>query len=153
MARGYTQARLLTQDSVQAPERGSQRRNDLPQFPFSKSGADGNDLGTLLPPEVAVPLATYTGWNLRRREAGAEAMLASLTGSYIPFARTAAERRATGDPRPSIEERYKDFETYKKQLTATCQDLVKQRLLLPEDADRVIQKAAKAQGLFLRPEK
>jgi hypothetical protein len=113
-----------------------------------KSGADGNDLGTLLPPEVAVPLATYTGWNLRRREAGAEGMLASLTGSYIPFARTAAERQAAGDPRPSIEERYGDFETYKKQLTATCQDLVRRRLLLAEDADRVMSKAAKVEGLF-----
>src|SRR5262249_2932269 len=40
-----------------------------------KSGPDGNDLGTLLPAEVAVPLATYTGWNLRRREVGAEAQL------------------------------------------------------------------------------
>ncbi len=118
-----------------------------------KSGADGNDLGTLLPPEVAVPLATYTGWNLRRREVGAEAMLASLTGSYIPFARTAAERRANGDPRQSIEERYGNFATYQKQLTAVCQDLVRRRLLLPEDVDRVMRKAAKAQGLFPQPGK
>ena len=56
----------------------------------NRHDADGNDLGTLLPAEVAVPLATYTGWNLRRREAGAEGMLASLAGSYLPFPRTRA---------------------------------------------------------------
>src|SRR5262249_37928511 len=50
-----------------------------------RSDRDGNDQGTLVPPEVWVPLATYTGWNLRRRDAGAEGALASLVGSYIPF--------------------------------------------------------------------
>ena len=74
-----------------------------------KSNPDGNDLGTLAPPEVKVPLATYTGWNLRHRDAGAEAMLANLLGSYIPFPKTKAERRASGDPRTSLEERYGTF--------------------------------------------
>jgi hypothetical protein len=79
-----------------------------------KSDADGNDLGTLLPPEVTTPLATYTGWNLRRKEVGADGMLANLLGSYIPFARTKEERTKTGDPRPSLEERYGSFEQYLK---------------------------------------
>jgi hypothetical protein len=103
-----------------------------------RSGPDGNDLGTLLAPEVAVPLATYTGWNLRRRDVGAEAMLASLSGSFIPFPRTAAERRASGDPRQSIEERYGEFDHYQRQFAATCDDLVKRRYLLPEDAERLV---------------
>src|SRR5262249_31475080 len=101
------------------------------------SGFDGNDLGTLLPPEVGVPLATYTGWNLRRREAGAEGMLASLMGSYIPFPKTRQERQATGDPRESIEERYGTFEEYARRFTAACDELVRQRYLLTEDADRM----------------
>jgi hypothetical protein len=103
-----------------------------------RSGPDGNDLGTLLPPEVAVPLATYTGWNLRRRDVGAEGMLASLSGSFMPFPRTRAERIATGDPRPSIEERYGSRERYEKEFAAACADLVKRRYLLKEDADRLI---------------
>jgi hypothetical protein len=103
-----------------------------------KSGPDGNDLGTLLPPEVAVPLATYTGWNLRRRDAGAEAMLVSLSGSMIPLPRTRAERQANGDPRESIEERYGSFEDYRRRFAATCDDLVKRRYLLQEDADRLV---------------
>ncbi|HKI32494.1 MAG TPA: hypothetical protein VKA46_11540 [Gemmataceae bacterium] len=47
-----------------------------------RNGADGTDLETLLPPEGAVPLGRYTGWNLRRRHAGAEAMLVRPAGAY-----------------------------------------------------------------------
>ncbi|HEY7422689.1 MAG TPA: alpha/beta hydrolase domain-containing protein, partial [Gemmataceae bacterium] len=103
-----------------------------------RSGPDGNDLGTLLPPEVAVPLATYTGWNLRRRDVGAEAMLANLLGSYIPFPRTKAQRLATGDPRPSLEERYGTFDRYQRQFTDACNKLSGDRYLLVEDARRLI---------------
>jgi hypothetical protein len=113
-----------------------------------KSGPDGNDLGTLLIPEVAVPLATYTGWNLRRRDAGAEGMLASLLGSYLPFPRTRAERQATGDPRESIEERYGSFEEYQRRFAAACDDLVKRGYLLKEDADRLLASRPKVRDLF-----
>jgi hypothetical protein len=113
-----------------------------------KSGPDGNDLGTLLPPEVAVPLATYTGWNLRRRDAGAEGMLASLVGSYIPFPKTKAERAAAGDPRQSIEERYGGFAAYQKQFAAACDGLRERRYLLKEDADRLVKERDKLRGLF-----
>jgi hypothetical protein len=116
-----------------------------------KSGFDGNDLGTLLPPEVGVPLATYTGWNLRRREAGAEGMLASLLGSYIPFSKTRQERLATGDPRESIEERYGTFDEYARRFAAACDELVKARYLLPEDADRLKAGLEKRRGLFAGP--
>jgi len=113
-----------------------------------KSGPDGNDLGTLLAPEVAVPLATYTGWNLRRRDAGAEAMLASLQGSYIPFAKTKDERKKAGDPRDSIEERYGSFGKYVKQFDANCLEMVKRRYLLAEDAERLVKEREKVRGLF-----
>jgi hypothetical protein len=105
-----------------------------------RSGPDGNDLGTLLVPEVAVPRATYTGWNLRRREAGAETMLVSLTGSYIPLPPTRKAREATGDPRLSVEERYGSHEVYVKEFTAACADLVRRRYLLKEDAERLIER-------------
>jgi hypothetical protein len=118
-----------------------------------RSGPDGNDLGTLLPPEVAVPLATYTGWNLRRREVGAEAMLASLQGSYFPFARTRAKRKEAGDPRPSLEERYGSFGTYRKRFAATCADLVKKGYLLQEDADRLVAGREKLRDRFREPSK
>jgi len=113
-----------------------------------RSGADGNDLGTLLVPEVAVPLATYTGWNLRRRDAGAEGMLASLMGSYIPFPRTRADRKTTGDPRESIEERYGSYEEYRKRFAAACDDLVRQRYLLKDDAVRLLDSRVQLRDLF-----
>jgi hypothetical protein len=118
-----------------------------------RSDADGNDLGCLLPPEVAVPLGTYTGWNLRRRDAGAEGMIASLAGSYIPLTRTKAEREKLGDPRPSLEERYGSFAEYQKRFAAACADLVKQGYLLREDAERLVAGREKVRERFAGVEK
>src|SRR6185295_12819883 len=69
--------------------------------------ADGNDLPGIRMPEIAVPLATYLGWNFFDARSGPANELASLTGSFIPFARTKAEREQANDPRLSIEERYR----------------------------------------------
>jgi hypothetical protein len=101
-------------------------------------GEDGNELGCLLPPEVAVPVATYTGWNLRRSDQGAEGELVSLTGSYIPLARTKAERMEKGDPRWSLEERYGTFEAYCAALRSECARLVRWGYLLPDDAEAAV---------------
>ena len=68
---------------------------------------DGNDVPGVRAPMVAAPLGTYTGWNPRARGFG-HGMQLRFEGSYIPFAETAAECAATGDPRPSILERYPD---------------------------------------------
>jgi hypothetical protein len=114
----------------------------------SKSGSDGNDLGALLPAEVRTPLATYTGWNLRRKDVGAENMLANLLGSYIPFAKTKAEREKSGDPRLSIEERYGSFTNYLKQFEAGCAEMARQRYLLAEDVQRLTKGREKHRNLF-----
>lgn len=114
----------------------------------TKADADGNDCGTILPPEVAVPLATYTGWNLRKRDVGAEGQLASLLGSYLPFPRTKEEREKAGDPRASVAERYGSFEEYRKRYAAAYADLVRRRLLLPDEAERLIQGCEKSRGAF-----
>jgi hypothetical protein len=116
-----------------------------------KCDADGNDLGTLLPAEVMVPLATYTGWNVRREDVGAPGALVSLMGSYIPFPRTKAERQKTGDPRQSLAERYGDFAAYQKRFAAACADLVQRRYLLPEDEQRLTAGRARYQKLFTDP--
>ncbi len=113
-----------------------------------KIDADGNDIGTLNLADVAVPLATYTGWNLRKKDVGAEGQLANLLGSYIPFARTKAEREKTGDPRMSIEERYGTFENYQKRYAEACQRLLKGRYLLAEDAKRLIDGREKVRDQF-----
>ena len=74
--------------------------------------ADGNETAGLVPTELAVPVATFMGWNPRHPDQGAPGDLMSMMGSTIPLARTAAERAASGDPRPSIAERYGSRERY-----------------------------------------
>ena len=102
--------------------------------------SDGNEVAGLRSVGLEVPLGTYTGWNLRR--AGfAEGELCGLTGSFVPFARTRAERAASGDPRPSLEERYADHAGYVAAVRAAAARLVAARLLLPDDADAVIAEA------------
>jgi hypothetical protein len=113
-----------------------------------KCGPDGNELGTLLLPDVAVPLATYTGWNLRRRDVGAEGMLALLMGSYIPLPATRADRLATGDPRLSVAERYGSYEAYRKQYAEACDDLRRRGYLSKEDAETLSKRAERARGAF-----
>jgi hypothetical protein len=98
-----------------------------------KTDADGNDIAGVRLPDVTVPLATYTGWALR---AGAQANDGcEAAGQYIPFAKTAAERQASGDPRPSVEERYPSFGMYYAKVKNAIDELVKDRLMLCEDAD------------------
>jgi hypothetical protein len=107
-----------------------------------KTDSDGNDLAGVRLPDVAVPLATYTGWALR---AGAQAGDGCEgTGQYIPFARTKAERMASGDPRLSIEERYPSFSVYYDAVRKAIDGLVARRLMLPEDADSNLTRLAQA---------
>jgi hypothetical protein len=112
----------------------------------SSVDSDGNDIPGLRYPDVDVPVGTHAPWALRR--AGfAEGELLWNCGSFIPFARTKAERLAANDPRPSIEERYAGHDDYVSKVAAVCQKRVAERLMLQEDADRYIA-AAKAKDPF-----
>ena len=99
-------------------------------------GPDNNDRGMLNLPAVAVPVASYTGWNLRHRNVGAENELLTLSGGYIPLARTVAERKASGDPRAALLERYRDFNDYRRQFLSAAQQLVEQRYVAAEEMPR-----------------
>jgi hypothetical protein len=103
-----------------------------------QSDADGNDLGGVRLPELQVPLATYTGWNLRDPSIGAPDQRTSFLGSFIPFARSLEERRKTGDPRRSIGERYPSREQYMAQFGEAAKRLIRQRFLLQEDLPAVL---------------
>ncbi len=102
---------------------------------------DGNEVAGVRAPMVGAPLGTYSGWNLRSRGFGHGAMF-EFTGSYIPFAESAEERRATGDPRRSILERYPSAEDYVRAIAAAARALVEQGLMLEEDVERAIAAAA-----------
>jgi hypothetical protein len=106
-----------------------------------KVDRDGNDIPGIRLPAIQVPIGTYTGWNLRPRGLS-EGDLAGLLGSFIPFAKTKAERRQTGDPRLPIEERFKDQNDYVQQISRAARRLVEERFLLQEDAQRIIADAA-----------
>lgn len=105
--------------------------------------ADGNELAGIRVPEVTVPLATTTGWNFRAERVGNPSTAYALLGSYIPFPRTRTERESKHDPRRSIAERYKGREDYLQRIRAAAADLVRQRLLLDEDVDNVVQRATR----------
>ena len=81
------------------------------QLTATLEDADGNELAGIRSVELQVPIGTYTGWALRRAPF-AEGEDCALTGQFIPFARTRAERLASGDPRPSLEERYPTHADY-----------------------------------------
>ena len=102
--------------------------------------ADGNDVPGLRYPDVEVPVGTHLSWALRRAPY-AEGEMLWTTGSFSPFARTKAERAASGDQRPSIEERYASHDDYVQQVTRVCERLVGERLMLGEDAERYVEAA------------
>jgi len=106
---------------------------------------DGNDIAGVRLPEIAVPLATYTGWALRAGPAGGDGCDGS--GQQIAFARTRAERIGNGDPRLSIEERYKTHARYVKAVEKVTRQLVKERFLLKDDAEKYI-RAAEASNVL-----
>ena len=102
--------------------------------------ADGNDLDGIRNVYVRVPIGTCTGWNLFNQNFFEDGSC-TLQGSFIPFARTRAERIAAGDPRLSLEERYLDTESYVMAVRKAADDLVARRHLLPEDARRLVSEA------------
>jgi hypothetical protein len=102
--------------------------------------ADGNEVAGVASVLHQVPLGTYTGWNTN---AGGfyKGRIRTNAGGFIPFARTKAQRLASGDPRPSLEERYGTHERYVAQVRAAAERLVRGRYLLQDDADRLIGQA------------
>ena len=104
-----------------------------------KLDADGNELAGIRLPDIAVPRATLTGWNLRDRDFADGALM--LVGACFPFAATRAERARSGDPRLSIEERYPSHAAYVAAVTACVEQLCRERLLLAEDGERIVARA------------
>jgi len=104
----------------------------------SATDADGNERAGVRLPDIAVPLGTFTGTNVY---ADYPSELCDRDGSFIPFARDAAERAKTGDPRASVAERYPSRDAYVALIRADADALVAARLLLPEDAAAFVRRA------------
>jgi hypothetical protein len=105
-----------------------------------QSDANGNDEGGVSLPELQVPLATYTGWNLRDPSIGLTDLRLSFYGSFIPFAKTAAEREKSGDPRLSVAERYASRDEYMGKFAEAALKLMRERFLLREDLPALLER-------------
>jgi Alpha/beta hydrolase domain len=121
--------------TLQPPRLGPSYRLFVP-----KTDKDGLDIAGIRPIQIRVPLGTTTGWNIRA-PGHRPPDLCRLTGSFFPFAETKGERLANGDPRKSLEERYKDHEGFVKAVRKAAKELVHERFLLQEDADSLISAA------------
>jgi hypothetical protein len=114
-------------------------RRVLPSL-VPKVNADGNEIGGIPSVLHQAPLGTYLGWNVART-GFSKGHNPGFSGGWIPFAKTKADRLQSGDPRPSLEERYHDHAGYVTVVKTAAERLVKQRFLLPEDAARLIREA------------
>lgn len=103
--------------------------------------ADGNELGGVPVVLRDAPLGTYLGWNVVA-EGFHKGKICNYAGGMIPFATTRAERTANGDPRPSLEERYKTHDGYVEAVRTAAAKAVAEKFLLPEDAEKLIAQAA-----------
>ena len=115
---------------------------DRPSYPIfvSRVDEDGNEVAGVRLPPVAAPIATTTGWALRREGFG-ENDGGEGDGQHIPFAVTKEERLAAGDPRLSLEERYGDHEGYVRATEKAALQLEADGFLLPADAQAYIDRA------------
>ena len=102
---------------------------------------DGNEISGIRLPDLQVPLATYTGWNLYEPEHGMPDKI-NLAGSYIPFPITDADRQKSGDPRLSLEARYPSRADYLGRITQAALELVDQGYVLSEDVPAIIASSA-----------
>jgi hypothetical protein len=103
--------------------------------------ADGNDLGGIRLPEITVPLATYTGWNLRAPAIGAPTERTAFLGSFMPLPQTSAQAASKGDARTPIDLRYKGYADYCSRFDRAVDELVRQHYVLGEDAS-ILKEAA-----------
>jgi hypothetical protein len=111
---------------------------------------DGNEVAGIVLPELAVPLAAHTGWNLRHPDIGGAEQLLVFAGATIPFPRTRAEREASGDPRPSIAERYASRAAYLELVRQAALALARDGYLLADDVALSVAAGARLWDHFTR---
>jgi hypothetical protein len=112
--------------------------------------AEGNDLGGVRLPQLEVPLAAYTGWNLRDPKSGMPKERVSFLGSFFPFPKTKSDAEAAHDPRKPISERYPTRDDYLTKFSDTARKLAADRLLLSEDVDALAKRGSDEWDLVTR---
>ncbi len=139
----YNQTRVITNEP---PRLGAPYSVLVPQV-----NADGNDVAGIRLPEVAVPLGTYTGWNVTIPALKDLGYLSGLIGGFEPFALTREDRRRNGDARRSIAERYAGRQDYLDRVKQAAEGLVRDRFMLAEDVRAVLQRASQTWDAVVSP--
>jgi hypothetical protein len=103
---------------------------------------DGNDLGGILMPDLAVPLGTAAGWVFRSKSLGSPQELVMLRGAWVPLAATQSQREKTNDPRPSLEERYASKDEFMAKVKTVIEKLIEQRFMLESDLEPQMKQAS-----------
>ncbi len=114
--------------SVEPPRLGDPYPVRVPQV-----DDDGNETSGIRMPEIAVPLATNTGWNFRDASIGASDEVYSMVGAWLRFPRDRDERHRANDPRESIAERYSNKDDYLGQILDAASELARRGYLLDGD--------------------
>jgi hypothetical protein len=127
---GHANPTLVLNGSTPTTSRPAQYTSLVP-----KPDTDGNDIAGIRLPDIVAPLGTHTGWAVRADVPGE---MCGNVGQFIPFAKTKADRETTGDPRPSLAERYATKQEYIARVKQAVQELQRQRLLLADDAAEYI---------------
>jgi hypothetical protein len=139
---------------------GPGRDSGVPHFPATEAEPyttmvsivddDGNEVAGIRLPDIRVPLGTHTGWTMRHPDIGGAGHFMPLQGAVVPFAATKEERQSTGDPRPSIEERYASKDGYLAAVRQAAEGMVAERFILEEDVDRIVAGAGARWDAFLQ---
>jgi hypothetical protein len=112
---------------------------------------NGNEIAGIRLPHVAVPLGTFTGWNYTVPRLANLDYLAGLVGSFLPFARTRADREVSSDPRPSIAELYRTKEVYLERVRHAAEALVAQRFVRQKDLEAMLEDSARSWDFLMQP--
>ena len=139
----YNKTRIITDEP---PRLGAPYAVLVPQV-----NTDGNDVSGIRLPEVAVPLGTYTGWNVTIPALKDLGYLSGLMGGFEPFALTREVRLKNGDMRLSIEERYAGRQDYLDRIKQAAQGLVRERFMLAEDVSAVLERASEIWNAVVTP--
>ena len=134
------------------PEQHLGRTTTLPavqgeEYPALVSDVDEcfNEVAGIRLPDLSVPVATYTGWNPRHSDIGNTGLMIGITGGLVgwtlPLPRTRADREASGDPRPSVEESYESRDDYLARVRAAAEALVAEGYVLEEDVEGIVERA------------
>ncbi|MFN8534955.1 MAG: alpha/beta hydrolase domain-containing protein [Dehalococcoidia bacterium] len=100
-----------------------------------------NERGGIAAPDVAVPLASYTGWDPRHPSVGGHGQIVDMFGATVRLPWSTKERTERGDPRPAVLALYRDRADYLARVRQAAEDLAGARFLRRDDLEWTVEDA------------